>query len=346
MARHDRPRALTTAALVTSVLALVLPAGCSDEPADRTDDADRDRPDILEPDRDTDEVGRLVPHVVSRSPVNPDAVEGPVGELPPPLRFELTTLNTMVVAPEGALWLFAQLEGQTVVLKVDGNQLDSIDVPDDLAPGSDIAVGPDDTVYFVSESGDLLRYRNGQITPIDPGDGEIQDMAAAADGTVYVADHPNQQIVALAPDGSTRTAVTGAEAGPMATGPDGTLYYYDEETEGAGMQALAPNGEIRQVTGRRDDEPTEGALAIDVALTAVGMAVTDDGIYTLHRNTIWRINHDGRLELVLRRRWHRPPAGGPDDNDIRLRDMAAGGDQIYVWDQADDGVVYRAQPDE
>jgi hypothetical protein len=317
--------------LLAVAIALSVVTGCSDGSGGRDDESGDEG----------DELGQLIPYVADRRFD---------GMRLPPVDLDLRELNNMAVAPDGALWALVahgasgNESGASADLVVaGGDQVETIDVPQGLKPNSGIGVGPDGTAYLIADTGELVRFRDGEVIPTGfGGPGELFHPTAASDGTVYVADHANGQIVAIGPHGSSREVVTGVPAGAMAAGPDGMLYFQDRD---AGVRALSPSGEIRDIAGFGDEEPRDGAVATDADIVPAGMAANDDGLYVVFGNQIWLIDGDNRLHLVLERPWHPVPADGPDDNDIRLYEIAAGGHDVYVWDNAS-GVIYRVEPDE
>lgn len=317
----------------------------SDASTDETDSAPRD---ITRPDRGADEIGRLVP-LVGGGQVNTNVLEGE-SSLPPGV--DVRAISDMVAAPDGGLWILVPVgsaDGAGVeasLLRIVDNRVDTIDVPVPVLAASLMGAGPDDAVYLISAAGELLRLHGGDVHPTGYGGAASPSRPAGApDGTVYVINAENDHIDAVDSRGGVHAVVADAAVAQMAVGPDGTLYYQERDT--GGIRAMTPSGERRDVAGFGDAEPRDGGSALDASLGVADMAVNEDGLHVLFGNEVWRIDGDGQLHLVLRRRWHPPPRArgerGPDDNEVQLYDIAAGRHEIYVWD-AYDGTVYRVEP--
>jgi sugar lactone lactonase YvrE len=138
---------------------------------------------------------------------------------------------------------------------------------------------------------------------------------------VYVSDGNAGRVVAVTADDEVRPLAEDTFTGSLAAGPDGTVYFVDQDT--GRIRAVSPDGETRTVAGGGSAEPADGEPAGDSTLTGSALAAADDGLYVLNDNTVWRIDDDGRLGLVLRR-----------GDDAALAGLAAAGDRVYIFDEA------------
>jgi hypothetical protein len=233
-----------------------------------------------------------------------------------------------VTAGGDGVWV-ATGEGQ--VLEVSGDGLEEADGLDAVSTVAGIAAG-DGTLFATDpDRRSLVRYRAGEVASGTlPAVQELSALAAAADGTVFVADHDGLQVVSVGADGSVEEVVDEALAGPLTIAPDGTLYYVDDPVLNGRIMVLPPGGGPERLTREveRDEDgnpvepPSEGASAGDSYIEARDLAATDDGLLVLtFTNEVWRIGDDEELELVLRR-----------DGDSALVALGASGDDVYVLD--------------
>jgi hypothetical protein len=348
------------------VLMLVLLVACTDGSGERRSE---ERPG-------EDNVGTLTAVAGGGALLPSDLSTGAedAGVEPTSTDLDLTYVSDFAVAPDGGLWVFVFAPGDRVredkaLYYLADDHIGSVVSSLDLGVGTGLTVTPDGSVYVPSATWELLRYRNGEFAPTGlSGESEIVRPAGAGDGTVYVTDLVHDRIVALAPDGTTRTAVDAVYAAALAVGPDGTLYYDDGENpsedeiypsdadDGSdtepSIKALTPSGETRLLVDFGDREPTEGAQAAGVDLGLADMAANEDGLYVLSGSELWQVDGDGRLHLLLRRPWQPPPENNtlPEDEEqenggFRFTELAMHGDEIYVWDEVS-GTIYRVEPDE
>lgn len=280
---------------------------------------------------ETDTVGQLVP-VAGGGEVSPtDLVDVDPTERPTSTEVDLSTMDAFTVAPDGDIW-FVDID-RGLVVEVRDDRVEAVAEVGELGWRA-IAVGADDAVYLVSPEWELLRYQDGQVSPTGhAGESELYEPTAAPDGTVYLADQRNDQIVALAPDGSTRALVRGLRAWQMALAEDGTLYYMENPDLEWTVSAVTPSGEVREVVEPGTDDPVGVVLHDDRSPPDPGLAVNDDGVYVVHEDEIWRVDEEGRGERVLSTRRN------------TLAELAAVGHELYVWDDAT-STVYRVEPDE
>jgi hypothetical protein len=295
-------------------------ASCSGGSRDKADGADKQ-----------DDVGRLVV-VAGGGDITVSQRDEFAGS--DPTAVSLDGARAMAAGPGPRIWFL--FDGGVVVKASDtsvtfGPQLPAITRSSDIAAGSDGAVLVGD-----STRRQVVRERDAAITTV-PSDTvtPYSQLAVGPDETVYVADPgvaPGDQaggrIVAIGPDGSTRTVVEERLAGPMAVGPDGTLYYVRGGSRSApyGVVSLEPGGEQQAVTGGDDHQPTDGGLAHTAHIPGVkALAATEHGLYILSENPdtedVWRVAA-GRLDLVLRR-------ATPH---VAMADIAAADGQVYVLD--------------
>jgi hypothetical protein len=277
-----------------------------------------------------EEVGRLVP------------VAGG-GDITVSQRDEFAGADPTAVSLDGARAMAAG-SGPTIWFLFDGGVVVEVsDTSVAFGPSlpartrsSDIAAGADGAVLVGdSATRQVVRLRDAAITTLPSDTVTLYSrLAVGPDGTVYVAspgvapgDPAGGRIVAIGPDGSSRTVVEARLAGPIALGPDATLYYVRGGHPSApySVVAVAPGGEQQDLTGGDDRKPTDGALADTAHIPAKALAATDRGLYILSENPdteeVWRVAA-GRLDLVLRRM----------ADDIDLTDIAAADGQVYVLD--------------
>lgn len=186
-----------------------------------------------------------------------------------------------------------------------------------LDGGAWVAAGPDGTAYLSDPRADQV-YRvtaDGRREPFAgtgergrSGDGgpaararlnHPMAVAAAPDGTVYVADVANHRIRKVAPDG-TITTFAKAEAIALAVDGAGALYYATDSgiarIDGAGRKTIIAG------SGEGDLDQGMGKPATEVGLTGgLEIAVTHDG--TLYFATdsptgIYRVAPNGTLSAV------------------------------------------------
>ncbi len=131
--------------------------------------------------------------------------------------------------------------------------------------------------------------------------GRPQDVEVGPDGTVYVADRFDTRVIAIAPDGTTRTAVGDTEAVRpyfQAFTLDGTgrLYVADRET----VQRYDPSGPV-VVAGGGGSDVGGGAPATSVRLARISaMTVAPDGSLYLLQEYLYRVlkvDPAGRISL-------------------------------------------------
>lgn len=168
----------------------------------------------------------------------------------------------------------------------------------------------DGSVYAATLSGRIYRIApDGSRTLVAAGLREPRDLALAADGTLYVAEHNANRIIAIAPDGSQRVVAGGgtdffldltgaaipatqvklqAPAG-IALAPDGGLYIADRILGTGVVRYVDPVGMLSNVDGL--------FRPFDVELGA------DGSLYVTHLEdrTLRRMHPDGRIEVVFDR---------------------------------------------
>ena len=142
-----------------------------------------------------------------------------------------------------------------------------------------------------------------------PGIQELSALTAAADGTVFVADHDALQVVSIGADGRVGSC-SRRLAGPMdwsrRTAPCTTSTTRCSTAGSWRCRPAAPEGLTQPVErdgeGNPVEPPSEGAPAGDSYIDARDLAATDHGLLVLtFTNEVWRIGDDAELELVLRR---------------------------------------------
>jgi hypothetical protein len=202
---------------------------------------------------------------------------------------------------------------------------------DDVSAAAGVGASDDGTLFATDpDRGSLVRYRDGRAATGElPAVQELSALTAAADGTVFVADHDALQVVSISADGRVGESVGDALAGPLSVAPDGTLYYVDDQVLGGRIVALPPGGGPERLTQEveRDEDgnpvepPSEGAAG-DSYIEARDLAATGDGLLVLtFTNEVWRIGEDEQLELVVRR-----------GDGSALVGLGASGDDVYVLD--------------
>jgi hypothetical protein len=203
---------------------------------------------------------------------------------------------------------------------------------DAVSTNAGIAAGGDGTLFATDDDRrQLLRLRDGAVEPAPvPAVQELSELAAGPDGTVYIGDYMGLQLVSLSPDGRLSELDTDVQAGPIAVGPDGTVFFVEDQLFDGRIMVLPAGGEPRELTlevergdgGNPVEQPSDGAAAGESYIEALDLAATADGLYVLSSGSeVWRIGEDERLELVLRQ-------GG----DVALAALAAAGDDVYVLD--------------
>ncbi|MDB5095682.1 MAG: repeat containing protein [Cyanobacteria bacterium RYN_339] len=172
--------------------------------------------------------------------------------------------------------------------------------------------GPDGALYVlhyeVTGASAVYRWADGKSTRLPDaklGD-DVQELAVGADGTLYVAQERAGRVVAIAPDGTSRS-VAGA-GGPAATAAlkqphalamaaDGTLYIGDNGT--SLVYALGRDGGWRQVAG--SEAVVESGDSTSFAINQpFGVAYDADGSLFIVEAGGARVRRfrNGRLDLV------------------------------------------------
>jgi hypothetical protein len=254
---------------------------------------------------------------------------GEVGSLETVLEDDDLAEAVDVTAGGDGVWV---VTGDGHVLEVTGDGLAEVEGLDEVSAAAGVGASDDRTLFATDpDRGSLVRYRDGRAAAGElPAVQELSALTAAADGTVFVADHNAMQVVSISADGRVGEAVGDALAGPLSVAPDGTLYYVDDQVLGGRIVALPPGGGPERLTQEveRDEDgnpvepPSEGAAAGDSYIEARDLAATGDGLLVLtFTNEVWRIGEDEQLELVLRR-----------GDGSALVGLGASGDDVYVLD--------------
>ncbi|MBI1356355.1 MAG: hypothetical protein GC160_18595 [Acidobacteria bacterium] len=191
------------------------------------------------------------------------------------------------------------------------------------------------------------------------------DVGVGPDGAVYISDPGHRVIRRVGSDGIIRTfAGTGqrgfsgdggpaAEAvlsqpGPIAFGPDGSLYFADERR----IRRVATDGIIQTVAGNGSVGVIEsGALATETSLSLhTGLAVDSRGILYLSTgfgHQVFRIGLDGRISLFAGRNHAGLPGpffsgdGGPAAEALLYNPGALVTDSsnvVYILDRENDRI--------
>ncbi len=238
----------------------------------------------------------------------------------------------VAIASDGTVWISGPLGG-TIWQVQDGQMIPVIgpsrsrDDPASaqtvrlLAP-SGIAFGPDGTLYVADPSGQqvcavtpdgLIRLVAGGANGYRDGlgaDAQFRypsDVAADANGTVYVADTGNDRIRRITPDGNV-TTVAGSiydygdgrgphgrfrRPGALDVGVDGTCYVAD--TGNNAVRAIAPDGDVSTLAGSPPGGDHDGTGA-DVGLR------WPTGIVAGPRGDVWVADHGNsavrRIDVV------------------------------------------------
>lgn len=200
-----------------------------------------------------------------------------------------------------------------------------------------IAIGPDGSLYVAEQGLNIVRKISPDRTTIErfagtgaeaPGGNDIPalssplaiptDVAAAPDGSVYIAESDAYRVRRVSPDGriytvagtgargfsgdgGPATAATFREIGSIAIGPDGSLYIADENR----IRRVGPDGIVTTIagTGTRGVTGDGGpaiAARIDTDLTDSSfLTVTTDGsVYFAGESTVRRIDPSGVINTV------------------------------------------------
>jgi YD repeat-containing protein len=226
-----------------------------------------------------------------------------------------------------------------------------------------IALAPDGSLYFSDNLWQIRRVgTDGIITTVAGTEGygsyrssdegqparqaqlsEVSSMAAAPDGSLYIAEHFYNRVRRIGPDGLITTVAGNGQASPgreglpatlvavhspvgVALGPDGSLYITESSADkGYHVWRVGPDGNIATIAGAQQDrngyqQQDEGAPATAATFNELaGIAVAPDGsLYVVDSYTTNRI-----------RRIH------PNLPDLSLTDFtiaSTDGSQLYVFD--------------
>ena len=164
--------------------------------------------------------------------------------------------------------------GGTVLhaINPDGTKKWGMNAPE---PESSPVLGPDCSIYFVTESGGLVASRNsgqpGWINQAVPtGEGFSSSLAVGSDGTLYVRS-TDSALYAVRPNGTIQWKFqTGGVVSGPAIGADGTIYFGSTDAK---LYAVNPNGTQKWAF------QTGGAVESSPALAADGTVYigSDDG---------------------------------------------------------------------
>ena len=247
------------------------------------------------------------------------------GEGGPATSAKLYFPETLATGPDGSfyvseLWKVKKIDPQGVITTIAGNGVygftpDGLPAAGNMTKTSDMAVGPDNTVYLNDYGAfRIRRIVDGLLTtvagtghrasfsppPIIDGlpatsvDIDPEAITVAPDGTLYIAER--YRVTAVGPDGIIHTlagpgilgnwrAGDGASARlasvvpvAIAVGPDGSVYISDD---GEAVRRITPDGLINRFAGKyfTSNAPSgDGGVATDAVLRQPwGLAVAADG---------------------------------------------------------------------
>ncbi len=304
------------------------------------------------------------------------------------IRSEITTVadsaftRGIAVGPDGSLYI-AETEhdavrrvapdGTSTVVAGGGDPDDGVGdglraTKAALVAPSDVAVGPDGTLYIADAGNARIRLvgTNGRISTVagagDPDglgdDGPataatfdgLRGIALAADGTLYAADSGHHRVRRITPDGRIATAAVLNNPVDVAVGPTGALFIAD-----AGdhlVRAVSPQGAIETVAGNGGSgESGNGGPATAAAIgQPQGIAVAKDGsLYIADRihHRVRRVSAEGVITAFAGSGADGARGDGGAPLQARLsfpQDVAVGPDgAVYIAD-AGNARVRRAAP--
>ncbi|MFN3430553.1 MAG: SMP-30/gluconolactonase/LRE family protein, partial [Candidatus Sericytochromatia bacterium] len=210
--------------------------------------------------------------------------------------------SALAMASDGTIYVADQDQHVLRRISPDG-QVTTLSV--DAALGelkvTDLAVGPDATLYVADAHGRVLCLKGGAMTvwagshaPEDAALVEPQGLAIAADGTVYVTDAVNR-IRRIAPDGQVTTVAGGTPKngyvdGPAASAQFGTLGGIVVDAAGHLLVCDQSNGRIRRVA-------PDGTVSTYAGQTVSRNGLRED-ISDLEKPSDLTIGPDGTLHVV------------------------------------------------
>jgi serine/threonine-protein kinase len=258
-----------------------------------------------------------------------DAPDLTTGEDGPANLAALNNAEDLAVAPNGDIYI-ADYNSARLLRISDGIMTVAFRGDDDTGENqiSGVDVGDDGVVYFQAGEGLRSLSPDGTLELLTPGDGGAQafgwKVAAAPDGSVFLANSRAPRIDRIAPDGtSTHVAGTGSvvnaivgDGGPateasfnriseLAVDSAGVLYVADEGL--TAVRRIDPDGTISTVFGAGTihwNQAPDGTPAADVlggGAGATSIAVDDqDRLYICLRlgGKVYRVE-DGNLLTVV-----------------------------------------------
>lgn len=252
---------------------------------------------------------------------------GPDGSL-----YLADTLNNRVrrITPDGVITTFAGT-GEPAEKGDDGPAVEAA-----LLEPTGIAVADDGTVYVTSPVGGTIRRidPSGTITTLtrfapSPDEGRRATEVPVEDITGITVDGTGKPTMAVnqdqlhSVDEAGRLHVESATGNHVVTGPDGSTYV----AGAASVDRHYPDGTVMPVMGYGVGvEPLDGQQAIASRMLIQGLAISPDGeLYVAGEKDVYRIDGDGRLDLVVTR---------------TVAGMAVGPDgSLYLADSVEDQVL-------
>lgn len=297
--------------------------------------------------------GRRVSADVVRSSIKRIAGTGATGQSGdggPGLDATLNGPRGVTVGPDGSVYIVDRGNARirrvapdgTITTVAGGGTLTTDSVPATqarlFAPVG-VALGPDGSMYIADQSSrrvykvtpdGLLTFFAGNGTSAFAGDGgpailasfrEPFAVAAAPDGSVYIADVTAQRIRRVGPDGIVVTVAGGGtnapgDGGPatdavideplgVAIGSDGSIYIssYRGVTNVPRVRRVGLDGVITTIAGGGPMSPADSLQATTVSLSVpIALSVAPDGTVYFseqERQRVWRVGTDGILSRAV-----------------------------------------------